>query len=91
MRKNYLKNYIIRSAIVGSLYFLGNNFNFSTSFSSKDTLKNYMDYDIENINKKNFNALDEIIKCDPSFYFEKLKTHEDSIKLNLNFKDNRKI
>ena len=91
MIKEYIRNYIIRSAIVGSLYFLGNDFNFSTNLSSKDTFDNYINYNAKKINKENFNALDEIIKGDSSFYSENLKTQEYQIKPNLGFKYNRKI
>ena len=92
MIKKYIRNYIIRNLITSSLFILGNTLQPSSSISSKDTLDNYKNYNSEKINnlkvtsKKNFNALDEIIKCDSSFYLEKTKSQIYQIKPNLSFK-----
>lgn len=88
MIKEYIRNYIIRSAIVGSLSLLGNN----SQNSASETIGNkYLNSNLEKINKWDFNALDEIVKNNSSFYSENLKIQEYQIKPNLNFKYNRKI
>lgn len=55
------------------MFFLGDNLQYSAKTPPKDTLDNYPNFNIENINKKNFNTLDELIKCDSSFYSEEIK------------------
>lgn len=84
MIKKYIGNYIIRNLITSSLFILGNTSQSSTSLSSEDALNNYKNYNSEKINKKNFNALDEIVRKDSSLYSGKIKT-EYSIEQNLSF------
>ena len=77
--KKTLKKYLIRSAIVGSLYLLGNNFKFSENLFSKDVLNSFWKHDFKNITKEP-NALENLIKNDSSFYSEKIKAPKYKIK-----------
>ncbi len=81
MIKEYLRNYIIRSAIIGIFSLIGN----SSQNSANDTIVNkYWNSDIQNRNAKEYNTIEKIVKEKPDFYLEKDKT-EYRIGQNLNF------